>query len=396
MTEKRNYLYLYDLPKKDVTSVKLAEAFKAQGIDIGTKKPQINRDLFKPFYSAVIHIEEPKNYEDAKDKMKYFFLDQCQVRSLPFDKDLKGDNKNKIMNHNIFYKMPKEADKNALTYKWLHEKFGKYGTIKSTKISLNPDYTPRGYAFICFEDEASTKKCLAAEPSEEVFQFHAKDSRDVASKLSNNLYFKNVPKHFKEADIKKMFEPFGTIKSFVLNENEISKFGFVCYMSKDDPSDVSYGGKAVESAIAALNDKNLDETHKLYIRPFLNKEQREQEKFQETIRYKNSKKRCNLYVKNFPPNWTEQELGSLFKQYGEIEKVRLEKNPNTNNTYAFVCFKKPDACSMAKTSLHGSTHDGRTLQINHYEIKEIRDLQLEEMRDKRDWEKYIAQMGPGI
>jgi len=37
--EKRNYLYLYDLPKKDVTSVKLAEAFKAAGIEIGTKKP---------------------------------------------------------------------------------------------------------------------------------------------------------------------------------------------------------------------------------------------------------------------------------------------------------------------------------------------------------------------
>ena len=56
---QRNYLYLYDLPKKEITSVKLAEAFKAQGIDIGTKKPQINRDLFKPFYSAIINFEEP-------------------------------------------------------------------------------------------------------------------------------------------------------------------------------------------------------------------------------------------------------------------------------------------------------------------------------------------------
>jgi hypothetical protein len=35
------------------------------------------------------------------------------------------------------------------------------------------------------------------------------------------------------------------------------------------------------------------------------------------------------------------------------------------------------------------------LVINHYEIKEIRDLQLEEIRDKRDWEKYISQQGGG-
>jgi len=33
------------------------------------------------------------------------------------------------------------------------------------------------------------------------------------------------------------------------------------------------------------------------------------------------------------------------------------------------------------------------LIINHYEIKEIRDLQLEEIRDKRDWEKYKAVNG---
>jgi hypothetical protein len=39
-TEKRNYLYLYDLPKEITTSTKIAECFKEQGIDISTdKKP---------------------------------------------------------------------------------------------------------------------------------------------------------------------------------------------------------------------------------------------------------------------------------------------------------------------------------------------------------------------
>jgi RNA recognition motif-containing protein len=136
---------------------------------------------------------------------------------------------------------------------------------------------------------------------------------------------------------------------------------------------------------------------KLYVRHFLNKVQREQEKFQETIRYKNSKKRCNLYVKNFPVSWTEVELTNLFRPFGEIERVKLEKKEGfANNTFAFVCFKKPDACSMAKQNLQGQTHDGKGLVINHYEIKEIRDLQLEEIRDKRDWEKYIATQSGGL
>jgi len=136
--EKRNYLYLYDLPKDKVSSVKLAEVFKGEGIDVGEKKPQINRDLFKPFYNAIVHIEDPRMYELAKEKMKYLTIDGCQARALPFDKDLRGDNKAKVMSHNIFYKLAKDADKSQLTYKALHEKFEKYGKIKSTKISLTP------------------------------------------------------------------------------------------------------------------------------------------------------------------------------------------------------------------------------------------------------------------
>jgi hypothetical protein len=49
--------------------VKLAEIFKANGISV-TNKPQINRDLFKPFYSAILSLDE--SYEEAKEKMKYF------------------------------------------------------------------------------------------------------------------------------------------------------------------------------------------------------------------------------------------------------------------------------------------------------------------------------------
>jgi hypothetical protein len=41
---------------------------------------------------------------------------------------------------------------------------------------------------------------------------------------------------------------------------------------------------------------------KIYVKEALKKEAREQEKKKEMMRYKNSKKRCNLYVKNFPPN----------------------------------------------------------------------------------------------
>lgn len=34
--------------------------------------------------------------------------------------------------------------------------------------------------------------------------------------------------------------------------------------------------------------------------------------------------------------------------------------------------------------------------INYYEIKEVRKLQMEEARDKADWEKYQAQLSGGL
>ena len=159
--EKRNYLYLYDLPKETTSSIKLAEAFQNKyGVNISDgKKPQLNRDLFKPFYSAVIHIEDDAKYKEACEKVKMGLeLDnkdgkQVQARGLKFDPQLRGDNKQKILSLNMFYKHPKDADKNQLTYKYLHEKFEKYGEVRSVKISVNTDYSVRGYAFICFQNE---------------------------------------------------------------------------------------------------------------------------------------------------------------------------------------------------------------------------------------------------
>ena len=80
---------------------------------------------------------------------------------------------------------------------------------------------------------------------------------------------------------------------------------------------------------------------KLVVKHALKKSDREQEKLRETIRYKASKRRCNLYVKNFPNQWKEQDLTNLFKPYGEIEKIRVDTSQN-GNAFAFVCFKEPN------------------------------------------------------
>lgn len=143
-----------------------------------------------------------------------------------------------------------------------------------------------------------------------------------------------------------------------------------------------------------MNDKEVG-GNKLYLRPALKKAQREQEKKTEALRYKNSKKRCNLYVKNIPPTWTDLELRQVFGKYGEIEQIRVDKSSN-GYCFAFVCYKVPDSAAQAKQSLNRSTFEGKTLLINHYEIKEVRQVIIEEAIDKADFEKYKAQENGGM
>lgn len=391
--QSRLFLYLYDLPRTQTTSVKLAEVFKQEGVTF-TQKPQIHRDIIKPFYTAIIKFSTDADYKNAIEKCKYLKIDGKPIRCLPHDPNLRGENKQKILESNVFYKFPKDQDPTIFTYEYLDEKFSQYGDIKSIKIAINKDHSTKGYAFICFNFKQDAMKCYQALQSkgEMASQFQKKDEREGGVRVNNQFYFKNVAADTKDEDIKALFEPFGTIKSFITSSNDIGKFGFICYENLD-ASNLEKIKDLNGKVMGKFTGQNQKEKElKFYVKEHLEKSQREKEKFEEMIRYKNSKKRCNLHVKNFPENWTEKEIEDLFSQHGDIERVKLEKGAN-KNTYAFVCFKKPDQCSQAKHALHNQNFNGKGLFINQYEIKEIRDLQIEEVRDRRDWDKYIAQQG---
>jgi len=395
--DKQNLFYLYDLPKDNYTSIKLAEVFKSQAGVILENQPQIKRDYIRPFFSGILSITDTEQFKNACEKMKYFEIDGKQCRALQFDKDLLGAHKSKLVSHNVFVrKLPKE-----MKHKDLEEEFSKHGDIKSLKISLNQDHSSRGYGFVCFKDEASATKALEASSeadSVQAVKFEPKDRREFR-KLINNIYVKNIPLDWSDDQVKEMFAPFGTIKSLVLREHKIGKFGFVCY---DDPSGVSkeYGPECARKAIEGLQGRVMgkgedDKEIQLYVRPAMKTSDRHVEKIRETIKYKNSKKRCNLYVKNFPSTWTEDDLRNLFKQCGEIEKIRLDKG-KAGNAYAFICYKQPDAAANAKSTLSSQTYGDKVLIINHYEIKELRKIELEAAKDKADFQNYKTKQTGGL
>ncbi len=213
-------------------------------------------------------------------------------------------------------------------------------------------------------------------------------------KIFNNIYVKNFPLEWNDDKLKEVFGAFGEIKSLFRMEKEVegkkSPFAFICYDKQDDKE---YGPKCALAAVQEMNSKVIDEEHILYVREALKKSDREIEKRKDQMRFKQSKKRCNLYVKNFPANTTEEQLKEFFQQIGEIESVKIFSKDG-EALYAFVCYKNPEHAAQAKSRLNQQTFNGKMLYINHYEIKELRKIQQEEIKDKADFNNYRKLQSP--
>jgi len=217
-------------------------------------------------------------------------------------------------------------------------------------VALNADHTSRGYGFVCFRDEEAAARALSETSRSETFigvKYEQKSRTDMR-KIFNNIFVKNIPDSWQEPQIRAAFEPFGRISSLFLQKNDIGTFAFVCFGSEQE-GDREYGPKCAAAAVEAMHGKVI-EGKELYVRDAKSKQDRVKELELETLKYKSSKKRCNLYVKNFDPTTTEEDLRNLFVQFGDIESLRLFQQKDNKMPYAFVCFKTPDAASSCKNA----------------------------------------------
>jgi hypothetical protein len=310
--QRPNYLYLYDLPKDKISSVKIALAFDAEGIDIGDKKPNIRRDFFKPFYTAVLHFIDNKTFDTAKQKMKYFDIENFKCRSLPFDnrQSSKAQNKDEL---NLFFKLGKDEDKSILTYQYLDEKFSKYGNIASSKIALYNDGANKGFAYIQFEEKESVKKCVEELGGEngQVSIFKKSETPFNAEQSSNQIYFNFVPLSMEEAEVKPLFEKFGKVTMFFMNKSDKGKYGYVVF---SDPAseDKEYGQKAMNACIAKMDGHELIVGTKMVVKKYIPKDVRSKQNAKSSYDARNALKRQNLYVSNFPKIWKESEIKQIF------------------------------------------------------------------------------------
>ena len=117
--------------------------------------------------------------------------------------------------------------------------------------------------------------------------------------LDHNIFVRKIPKEMSPLQLEEHFSKFGDIKSLKISlssDHQSRGYGFVCFQ---DPASAA---KAVDAAAEA------DSCQVIKYQP------RDKRDFRKIYN--------NIYAKNFPENFTEEDVRSLFSEFGRIESMK--------------------------------------------------------------------------
>lgn len=74
----------------------------------------------------------------------------------------------------------------------------------------------------------------------------------------------------------------------------------------------------------------------------------------------------NIYVGNLPYSTGEEDLKSIFSEFGEIESVKIitDKYSGRSKGFGFVVMDNDEEAKAAIENLNGKTFDNREITVN--------------------------------
>ncbi|CDK25769.1 unnamed protein product [Kuraishia capsulata CBS 1993] len=300
--------------------------------------------------------------------------------------------------------------------------FEPFGKIISCKIIEDEFGNSKGYGFINYELKSSADEAILKLSGQEIegnkfYVNHHISKKERHERLQlkkinyTNLYVKNIPLSTSEEQIKEVFSKFGEVESVFLPENEngdLKGYGFINFRLHED-------------AVKAQTELDGFEFEPGYNLSISRAERRSSEtvsgmKFSRQRLNSNGNKQIsptfigatatgtptyildpsrvnmvsayapalpvagpqyqdsNLYVKNIPPSFGDEELHSLFSQFGTIVSAKIMTDEQNNSKgFGFVCFQKPIDASRALVDMNGvSVDDSHILAVSFAQRRENR------------------------
>ncbi|OAY63029.1 polyadenylate-binding protein 3 isoform X2 [Ananas comosus] len=255
----------------------------------------------------------------------------------------------------------------GITEAQLYELFNPVAPVASVRVCR--DQVRRfslGYAYVNFHTMQDAKHAM------EILNFtpiHGKpirimfSHRDPSIRKSGlaNIFIKNLDPTIDNKSLHDIFASFGTVLSckVATDINGQSKgYGFVQFDREE----------AAENAINQLNGMLMNE-RKVYVGLFVRRQERD--KGNGSIKF------TNVYVKNLPETFTDDDLIREFKSFGDITSAVVMRDATGNSRgFGFVNFDKPDAAAASVENLNGKTINDKVLYVGRAQKKGEREAEL--------------------
>ncbi|XP_051132521.1 polyadenylate-binding protein 2-like [Andrographis paniculata] len=249
----------------------------------------------------------------------------------------------------------------------LYDLFSQMGEVVSVRVCR--DLTTRrslGYGYVNYGNPQDAERALAelnftplnGKPIRIMYSH-----RDPSIRRSGtgNIFIKNLDKDIDHKALHETFSSFGSILSCKVATNSSGQslgYGFVQYTTEE----------SAQKAIEKLNGMLLN-GKQVYVGPFVRKQERDMSV--------DKTKFTNVFVKNLSESTTEEDLQSMFGEFGSITSVVVMRNEDgTSKCFGFVNFENPEDAARAVESLNGKKFDNKEWYVGRAQKKSEREMEL--------------------
>jgi len=276
-----------------------------------------------------------------------------------------------------------------VTEAMLFEKFSQSGPVLSIRVCR--DLVTRrslGYAYVNFQQPGDAERALDSMNFDDLKGIPMRimwTQRDPALRRSGvgNIFIKNLDKGIDNKQLYDTFNQFGNILSCKIVKDakgESKGYGFVHFESEE----------AASAAIEQVNGMMLQD-RKVFVGRFKTRENRVKEVGERNKQF------TNVFIKNLPTEYTEEQLKELVNKNGEALSVKLMvDDENKSKAFGFASFAKHEDADKCVSALNNLEIDGKVLYAGRAQKKAERSAELRMNYEKRKQDRQQKYQGVNL
>jgi len=227
-----------------------------------------------------------------------------------------------------------------VTEAMLYEIFNSVGPVASIRVCRDSvSRKSLGYGYVNFHNVSDAERALDTLNYSSIKNRSCRimwSQRDPSLRKSGqgNIYVKNLDKNIDNKALYDTFSLFGNILSCKVATDPTGNsygYGFVHYETEE----------AAKQAIEKVDGMMIGE-RTVQVCHF---QKRDEKDGVDKENY------TNIYVKNFPNEWDDDKILSVFGEFGTVASHALRKDPK-GRAFAFVAFEVPEAAKKAVEEMH--------------------------------------------